>query len=159
MPSSRSLSPTFRNYDRSHDRHDRGHDRDRFDRDRHNPSPRPGDAPVEVDLDDGAHSPPPVSEGDYLRSKLWWFGLGLMALGEGGNFVSYGFAPASVVAPLGTVALIANCVFAPLILGESFTKRNVLGVALAIVGAVTVVWSGRGSNPRVSCHAAMLAET
>lgn len=27
----------------------------------------------------------------------------LIAVGEGGNFLSYGFAPASVVAPLGTV--------------------------------------------------------
>jgi hypothetical protein len=119
---------------------------------------RLGDSPVAVQVEladgihglDGAQSPPAVNEGDYLRSKLWWLGLGLMTVGEGGNFVSYGFAPASVVAPLGTVALIANCVFAPLILGERFTKRNVLGVALAIVGAVTVVWSGRGSNPRVS---------
>lgn len=74
----------------------------------------------------------------------------MMGLGEAGNFVSYGFAPASVVAPLGTVALIANCLFAPLVLGEKFTRRNLLGVALAIVGAVTVVWSAGGRNPRVS---------
>lgn len=39
----------------------------------------------------------------YLGSKLWWVGLLLMAIGEAGNFLSYGFAPASVVAPLGTV--------------------------------------------------------
>jgi hypothetical protein len=56
-----------------------------------------------------------------------------------GNFISYGFAPASVVAPLGTVrrisgvypgdahadqqfALVANCFFAPLILHERFRK-------------------------------------
>jgi len=44
-----------------------------------------------------------VEEGMYLKSKLWWLGLVLMAVGEGGNFLSYGFAPASVVAPLGTV--------------------------------------------------------
>jgi hypothetical protein len=101
--------------------------------------------------DDEPHSPRGVDgEGDYLRSKLWWAGLGLMGLGETGNFLSYGFAPASVVAPLGTVALIANCFFAPLILRESFTRRNVLGMTLAIVGAVTVVWSATDSKPRVS---------
>ncbi|EKD02358.1 hypothetical protein A1Q2_03337 [Trichosporon asahii var. asahii CBS 8904] len=99
--------------------------------------------------DDEPHSPRGVDgEGDYLRSKLWWAGLGLMGLGETGNFLSYGFAPASVVAPLGTVALIANCFFAPLILRESFTRRNVLGMTLAIVGAVTVVWSATDSKPR-----------
>lgn len=47
-----------------------------------------------------------VEEGMYLKSKLWWLGLVLMAVGEGGNFLSYGFAPASVVAPLGTVVSI-----------------------------------------------------
>lgn len=44
-----------------------------------------------------------VEEGAYLKSKLWWLGMILIAIGEGGNFLSYGFAPASVVAPLGTV--------------------------------------------------------
>ncbi|KAL1413406.1 hypothetical protein Q8F55_001172 [Vanrija albida] len=95
-------------------------------------------------------SPPPVEEGAYLASPLWWLGLGMIAVGEAGNFLSYGFAPASVVAPLGTVALIANVVFSPLILGESFTRRNLLGTGLAILGAVTVVWSSRDSNPRLS---------
>lgn len=53
------------------------------------------------DSDDGDSSN--VSEGAYLKSKLWWIGLALMSIGECGNFLSYGFAPASVVAPLGTV--------------------------------------------------------
>lgn len=44
-----------------------------------------------------------VEEGAYLRSKLWWIGLLMISIGEGGNFLSYAFAPASVVAPLGTV--------------------------------------------------------
>lgn len=60
------------------------------------------------------------SEADYLKSKLWyallpvrsdiclitilrWLGFLLMNIGEIGNFISYAFAPASVVAPLGTV--------------------------------------------------------
>lgn len=61
-----------------------------------------------------------------------------MNVGETGNFISYAFAPASVVAPLGTVidfrpryqrdltplqfALIANCLFAPLLLHERLRK-------------------------------------
>ena len=39
--------------------------------------------------------------GSYLRSGTWWIGILLMVLGEAGNFIAYGFAPASVVAPLG----------------------------------------------------------
>jgi len=61
-------------------------------------------------------------ETEYLKSKLWyalrtsaqllvseyklpprWLGFLLMNVGETGNFISYAFAPASVVAPLGTV--------------------------------------------------------
>ena len=76
-----------------------------------------------------------------LTSMLFlrWLGFLLMNVGEMGNFISYAFAPASIVAPLGTVstfalylghfciydryaqfALIANCVFAPFMLKERF---------------------------------------
>ncbi|KAA1466270.1 DUF803-domain-containing protein [Dentipellis sp. KUC8613] len=86
----------------------------------------------------------------YLKSKLWWSGFLLMNVGELGNFISYAFAPASVVAPLGTFALIANCVFAPFLLGERFRKRDLLGIALAVFGAVTVVLSTNTSSTRLS---------
>ncbi|KAF8974374.1 magnesium transporter NIPA-domain-containing protein [Flammula alnicola] len=89
------------------------------------------------------------SEGKYLKSKLWWMGFLLMNVGEMGNFISYAFAPASVVAPLGTFALMANCFFAPLLLGEHFRKRDLIGVAIAILGAVTVVLASNASDTRL----------
>ncbi|KAJ3916358.1 magnesium transporter NIPA-domain-containing protein [Lentinula edodes] len=93
------------------------------------------------------------NESDYLKSKLWWSGFLLMNVGEMGNFLSYAWAPASVVAPLGTFALVANCLFSPLILGERFRKRDVLGVIIAIIGAVTVVLSSNASNGRLDPEA------
>jgi magnesium transporter len=68
-------------------------------------------------------------ESEYLKSKIWcacpsffteflrseaqafprWLGFLLMNVGELGNFISYAFAPASVVAPLGTVIAFASC--------------------------------------------------
>lgn len=69
------------------------------------------------------------SESRYLKSKLWyvfilsrskyrlcnlmltilcvsrWCGFLLMNIGECGNFISYAYAPASIVAPLGTVCV------------------------------------------------------
>lgn len=81
------------------------------------------------------------TESDYLRSKIWWSGFILMNIGETGNFISYAFAPASVVAPLGTFALIANCIFAPLILKERFRARDLAGILCAMIGAITVVLS------------------
>lgn len=77
----------------------------------------------------------------YLKSPYWWLGLVLMIIGEAGNFLAYGFAPASIVSPLGVVALISNCLIAPLMLKERFRKRDLLGVLVAIAGAVVVVLS------------------
>ncbi|KDQ29156.1 hypothetical protein PLEOSDRAFT_1103189 [Pleurotus ostreatus PC15] len=104
----------------------------------------------------GSHGPRMPSEGnesDYLK----WLGFCLMNVGEIGNFISYAFAPASVVAPLGTFALIANCIFAPVMLGERFRKRDLLGMFIAIIGAVTVVLSSNSSNVRLDPDALMHA--
>ncbi|KAF9109491.1 hypothetical protein BGX27_007569, partial [Mortierella sp. AM989] len=65
-----------------------------------------------------------ASETEYLRSKAWWFGMTLMILGECGNFMAYGYAQASIVAPLGTVALVSNVILAPLMLKEPFRRRD-----------------------------------
>ncbi|KAJ3781181.1 hypothetical protein GGU10DRAFT_336575 [Lentinula aff. detonsa] len=63
-----------------------------------------------------------------------------------GNFISYAWAPASIVALLGTFALVANCLFSPLIQGERFRKRDIFGITIAIIGAVTVVLSSNASG-------------
>jgi hypothetical protein len=109
------------------------------------PSPNgTGDSDRQDFLDDAKEN----NETQYLKSKLWWLGFALMNLGEVGNFISYGFAPASIVAPLGTFALIANCFFAPLMLGEQFRKLDLFGVLVAIIGAVTVVLATNASDVR-----------
>ncbi|KDR83559.1 hypothetical protein GALMADRAFT_235781 [Galerina marginata CBS 339.88] len=101
------------------------------------------------DGEGGNHDAVERNEGEYLKSKLWWLGFLLMNIGEMGNFISYAFAPASVVAPLGTFALMANCFFAPLLLGEYFRMKDLLGVAIAIIGAVTVVLASNASDTRL----------
>ncbi|KDQ64695.1 hypothetical protein JAAARDRAFT_52643 [Jaapia argillacea MUCL 33604] len=90
-----------------------------------------------------------AEESRYLKSKLWWSGFLLMNVGEMGNFISYAFAPASVVAPLGTFALIANCIFAPVMLHERFRTLDIFGVFVAIVGAITVVLSSNTSDTKL----------
>ena len=57
----------------------------------------------------------------------------LMGLGEIGNFMAYGFAPASLVAPLGSVAVIANTIIAVLFLHEPLTLPSMMGVSLVVV--------------------------
>ncbi|KAM0747863.1 DUF803-domain-containing protein [Meredithblackwellia eburnea MCA 4105] len=92
----------------------------------------------------------PRSDKVYLRSRLWWAGLMLLNLGELGNFTAYGFSPASLVAPLGTVALVANCFWSPLILNEPFRRKDVLGIVLTIIGGVTVVYASKSSDVKLS---------
>ncbi|GCB77478.1 hypothetical protein scyTo_0017606, partial [Scyliorhinus torazame] len=48
------------------------------------------------------------SPAPYYTSKLWWCGILLMGMGELGNFAAYGFAPATLVAPLGCVSVIGG---------------------------------------------------
>jgi len=79
------------------------------------------------------------SNKSYIRSFTWWVGLLLMILGEIGNFTAYGFAPASLVAPLGTTSVIANAAIAAFFLKEEIRARDILGITLSIVGAFLLV--------------------
>jgi drug/metabolite transporter (DMT)-like permease len=92
----------------------------------------------------------PGQEKSYLRSPIWWVGIAMMVVGETGNFLAYGFAPASIVSPLGVVALISNCLIAPLLLKEKFRLRDGLGVLIAVAGCVVVVLSASDSNPKLT---------
>nr|OQO24559.1 hypothetical protein B0A51_07730 [Rachicladosporium sp. CCFEE 5018] len=101
------------------------------------------------DRDDKEQTDDADKNKSYLRSPIWWIGITLMTVGEAGNFIAYGFAPASVVSPLGVVALVSNCLIAPLLLHERFRLRDGAGVLIAIGGCVTVVLSASGSDPRL----------
>lgn len=91
-----------------------------------------------------------VSGKTYLSSPYWWAGILLMTTGEAGNFLAYGFAPASIVSPLGVVALVSNCIIAPCLLKERFRQRDFWGVVIAVGGAVTVVLSAKSSETKIS---------
>ncbi|RKF55895.1 NIPA-like protein 2 [Golovinomyces cichoracearum] len=88
----------------------------------------------------------------YLSSPYWWIGIFMMTVGESGNFLAYGFAPASIVSPLGVVALISNCLIAPILLKERFRLRDFWGVMVAITGAVTVVLSAKQKEQKLGPH-------
>lgn len=85
----------------------------------------------------------------YLRSSYWWAGILLMILGEAGNFLAYGFAPASVISPLGVVAIISNCLIAPIMLGETLRGRDLMGVLISIIGTVVIVISFHSSEKTI----------
>ncbi|KAI8097498.1 magnesium transporter NIPA-domain-containing protein [Halteromyces radiatus] len=86
----------------------------------------------------------------YLHSKTWWLGIMMMVLGETGNFMAYGFAPASTIAPLGTTTLVSNAILAPCLLDEHFRPRDFFGVLFAVCGAAGVVWSSKTHEVKLS---------
>lgn len=89
----------------------------------------------------------------YLKSPYWWLGQVLITLGEMGNFLAYGFAPASIVSPLGVVALISNCIIAPFLFHEKFRQRDLWGLVIAVAGVVTVVLSANQEETKLDPHA------
>ncbi|OAA34415.1 DUF803 domain membrane protein [Metarhizium rileyi] len=88
----------------------------------------------------------------YLKSPYWWLGQILITLGEMGNFLAYGFAPASIVSPLGVVALVSNCIIAPVMFHEPFRVRDFWGVIIAVGGVVTVVSSANQEETKLEPH-------
>ncbi|XP_073535708.1 NIPA-like protein 2 isoform X1 [Phyllobates terribilis] len=75
----------------------------------------------------------------YYKSKLWWCGVLLMGIGELGNFAAYGFAPATLIAPLGCVAVIGSAAISVLFLKESLRASDVIGGTLAVTGTYLLV--------------------
>jgi hypothetical protein len=102
-----------------------------------------------TDTDTDEHKKP---TSNYLKSPYWWLGQILITLGEAGNFLAYGFAPASIVSPLGVVALVSNCIIAPAMFHEKFRIRDFWGVVIAVSGVVTVVLSANQEETKLNPH-------
>lgn len=70
----------------------------------------------------------------YYTSATWWCGVVLMGVGELGNFAAYGFAPASLIAPLGCVSVIGKynlfCFFSVMHYPSVKAKLTVEGVSM-----------------------------
>ena len=91
----------------------------------------------------------------YTKLPLWWVGMLLNALGELGNLLALGFAPASVVTPVGAVGVVFNAVFASLFLKEPFRKIDLIGLVLIITGIVVVVVCSKESNVQLTVSEAI----
>ncbi|XP_062321159.1 NIPA-like protein 2 [Osmerus eperlanus] len=75
----------------------------------------------------------------YYTSVLWWCGVVLMGVGELGNFAAYGFAPASLIAPLGCVSVISSAVISVVFLKETIRASDIIGGTLAVTGTYILV--------------------
>uniref|UniRef100_A0A8C5GFJ1 NIPA-like protein 2 n=1 Tax=Gouania willdenowi TaxID=441366 RepID=A0A8C5GFJ1_GOUWI len=77
--------------------------------------------------------------GPYYTSGFWWCGVVLMGVGELGNFAAYGFAPASLIAPLGCVSVMASAVISVAFLKETVRTSDIVGGTLSITGTYVLV--------------------
>ena len=88
----------------------------------------------------------------YTRLPLWWMGCCLNLCGEAANMLAFGMAPAAVVAPVGSVGVIANELIAVTFLKEPLRKRDLSGLVGVVVGVVLVIASVPESAERLNVH-------
>lgn len=82
---------------------------------------------------------------NFMTLPLWWVGCVLNALSELLNLAALGWAPATLVTPLGCLTVVFNAIAANVFLGEPWLQRDLLGIFLIFVGVMCVVWSQVGA--------------
>lgn len=63
----------------------------------------------------------------------------LMAVGETGNFAAYGFAPITLIAPLGCMSVTGSAIISVMFLKENLRASDLLGMTLAFAGTYLLV--------------------
>jgi len=81
----------------------------------------------------------------FTRIPLWWAAVIANGLSELVNLAALGFAPATLVAPLGCLSVVFNAFTAVFWLREPFFKRDLLGLALISAGVSCIVMGQVGS--------------
>ncbi|KAJ3344552.1 NIPA-like protein 3, partial [Kappamyces sp. JEL0680] len=81
-----------------------------------------------------------------IKNPRWWLGFIVFAIGTFTNFAALQFAAQSLIGPLGSFSLVCNVVVAPILNGEKWTWKDIVGVVLIVGGsAIVVVFSGSSS--------------
>lgn len=85
--------------------------------------------------------------------SMFHFGLLIYILGKISGFLSYIFGNQSLLASLGSVGLIANSLFAPLINSEVFTWKDFMAIVCVLTGtSVILMNSGRSHKTFSLCE-------
>lgn len=74
--------------------------------------------------------------------RVWYIGVALMVLGGITVFASLGFAPQSLLAPLGSIQFVSNVFLGRFLLKERVTMRVVVATALLMLGSALSVAFG-----------------
>ena len=88
----------------------------------------------------------------FTMLPLWWLGILMNIFGELGNMLAYGFAPVSLVAPVGSVGVFVNEVIAVLFLKEPFRKRDGVGLVGIVAGVALIIAGVPKSEDTLDSH-------
>lgn len=95
----------------------------------------------------------------FLSLPMWWVGSIGNAIAEMLNLAALGYAPATLVTPLGCLTVVFNCMTSALCLREQFFKRDLVGIFFIGLGVVCVVWAQVGAPAPPITPASLRAHT
>lgn len=78
---------------------------------------------------------------------LWTLGFVLCAVGSVLDFVAFGLAPQSLLAPLAALTLVWNMMLAPCFNKEKLTKKDIVSTLIIFVGATIAVVFASHTSP------------
>lgn len=107
---------------------------------------------VGVNLQKSAHLK--CKEGEnFVTKPRWIFGIVLMLCGSICDTLSFGFAPQSLLAPLGTLTLMFNMLIASIFLEEKLSLRDVICTFVVVGGTVLCICFGaKHEAPAFTIH-------
>ena len=82
-----------------------------------------------------------------IKQPLWVIGLTLITSGSLLDFVAFGMAPQSLLAPLGALSLVWNLIIAPLFHSEKLTQQNMTATGIICFGTIMTVIAAPHSTP------------
>lgn len=81
------------------------------------------------------------------KGKIWYCGSIFFVIGNIFNFISFSFAPQSLLAALGSAQFVSNVFFGKIILGENVTEKTIVATITIILGNALVIYSfSRGDD-------------
>ncbi|KAI9922271.1 hypothetical protein PsorP6_002622 [Peronosclerospora sorghi] len=81
-----------------------------------------------------------------FKQPLWVLGFGLICLGSLLDFVAFGMAPQTLLAPLAALSLVWNMFIAPIFHKEKVTRQNLVATAIIFMGVtLTVIFAGHST--------------
>lgn len=86
----------------------------------------------------------------YFRQPLYPLGLSMVIFGSLGDFAALALAAQSIVAPMASVTLVSNILFAHFVLKEHLYKRDIIATCCIIIGCTLSIVFGDHSDPKIT---------